>query len=53
MIRGEQLGGLIGGYSFSGKVSATRPAENYTARVIPYKHGVAVPLEAAQILWQK
>ncbi len=53
MTRGAQLGGAEGGYSFSGKVSATRPATDYTARVIPYNKGVAVPLEASQILWQK
>jgi starch phosphorylase len=53
MIRGEQLGGSEGGYSFSGKVSATRPATDYTVRVIPYNPGVAVPLEATQILWQQ
>jgi starch phosphorylase len=32
---------------------ATRPATDYTARVIPNKDGVAIPLEAAQILWQR
>jgi glycogen phosphorylase len=32
--------------------AATRPALEYTARVIPHHDGVAVPSEAAQILWQ-
>ena len=32
--------------------AAARPAEDYSARVIPYCSGVAVPLEAAHILWQ-
>jgi starch phosphorylase len=34
-------------------VPATRPAEDYTARVIPQREGVAVPLESAAILWQR
>jgi starch phosphorylase len=34
-------------------VPATRPAREYTARVIPQHSGVAVPLESAQILWQR
>jgi starch phosphorylase len=35
------------------QVPATRPASDYTARVLPNCSGVAVPLEAAQILWQR
>jgi starch phosphorylase len=31
----------------------TRPAADYTARAIPCFAGAAVPLEAAQILWQR
>jgi starch phosphorylase len=37
---------------YSSKVPANRPASDYTARIIPRKSGVAVPLEANQILWQ-
>ncbi len=40
-------------FSYSAQAPATRPATDYTARVIPYHDGVAVPLEAAQILWQR
>ncbi|HUS96367.1 MAG TPA: hypothetical protein VMX97_06490, partial [Hyphomicrobiaceae bacterium] len=52
MKRGRQLAGAAGGYIYSIKVSATRPATDYTARVIPSFDSVAVPLEAVQILWQ-
>ena len=31
----------------------TRPASDYTARVIPQLPGVAVPLECARILWRR
>ena len=53
MKRVRQLAGAASGYVYSATVSATRPATDYTARVIPHHDGVAVPLEAAQILWQR
>jgi starch phosphorylase len=34
-------------------VPSTRPAKDYTARVIPQHFGAAVPLESARILWQR
>jgi len=34
-------------------VPTTRPARDYTARVIPQRSGVAVPLESGRILWQR
>ncbi len=34
-------------------VPATRPARDYTPRVIPQRSDVAVPLESARILWQR
>ena len=53
MKRVRQLAGAPGGYVYSAAVSAARPATDYTARVIPHCDGVAVPLEAARILWQR
>jgi glycogen phosphorylase len=49
----RQLAGAASGYTYSGRVPATRPATDYTARVVPQHSGVAVPLEATQILWQR
>jgi glycogen phosphorylase len=40
-------------YLYYASVPATRPAGDYTARVIPQRSGVAVPLECARILWQR
>ena len=34
-------------------VPTTRPARDYTARAIPQRSGLAVPLESARILWQR
>jgi glycogen phosphorylase len=48
-----QLTGVPGGYVYGGAVSAARPATDFAARVIPHHNGVAVPLEAAHILWQR
>ena len=53
MKRVRQLDGVSGGYVYSASVSAARLQMDYTARVIPYCDGVAVPLEAARILWQR
>ena len=32
---------------------ATRPATDYTVRVVPHHDGVAVPLETPSVLWQR
>jgi glycogen phosphorylase len=53
MKRVRQPAGASGGYVYSAAVSAARPPADYTARVIPHYDGVAVPLEAARILWQR
>jgi starch phosphorylase len=37
---------------YQATVPSARPARDYTARVMPRRPGVAVPLECAQILWQ-
>ncbi len=47
------LAGASGGYLYGAAVSAARPPGDYTARVIPHFDGIAVPLEAAHILWQR
>ncbi len=42
-----------GSYVYHAAVSASRSPADYTARIIPCFSGVAVPLEAPQILWQR
>jgi starch phosphorylase len=39
--------------TYRARVAATRPATDYTARLIPWCEGVAVPLEANYISWQR
>jgi starch phosphorylase len=53
MKRLRQLAGMPGEYVYGAAVDAGRPATDYTARVIPRRSGVAVPLESARILWQR
>lgn len=47
----QEMEGVNGIYR--AKVPATLPAESFTLRLIPNFPGVAVPLEASQILWQR
>jgi starch phosphorylase len=53
MTRTENASGETSSYIYSGSVSAARPASNYTTRAIPYRDGVAIPLENSRILWQR
>jgi starch phosphorylase len=53
MKRLGKLPGEAGGYAYRAAVSAARPATDYTARIIPRYDGLAVPLEASWLLWQK
>jgi starch phosphorylase len=47
------MSGAARGYVYRAPVPATRPATDYTVRVIPHRSGVAVPLEVGRILWQR
>ncbi|MDK2745351.1 MAG: alpha-glucan family phosphorylase [Nitrospira sp. BO4] len=53
MTRVPQLAGASDGYLYSAAVSAARSSTDYTARLIPYREGVAMPLEIDLILWQR
>lgn len=53
MARSHQLIGSTGGWVYTVRIPASRPAADYTARVIPYRNGASIPLEAAHITWQR
>jgi starch phosphorylase len=42
-----------GALLYSAEVPTGRPASDYTPRIIPHHPSASVPLEAAQILWQR
>ena len=41
-----------GDYAYKGLVTTTRPAHDFTARIMPRYEGIAVPLEDNRICWQ-
>ena len=53
MTRVQTLAGEARGKIYCASVPVTRLATDYTARMIPHCDGVTVPLEEAQILWQR
>jgi starch phosphorylase len=53
MKRVRPLAGVPGSYVYRAAVSAARPAADYTARLMPQRERVAIPLEDPRILWQR
>lgn len=51
MDREEPLAGALNGFLYCTNVSAQRPAEDYTPRIVPYHPEAFVPKEVAHILW--
>ncbi|HUL41575.1 MAG TPA: alpha-glucan family phosphorylase [Burkholderiales bacterium] len=53
MARAEPATGIAGSFVYRAQIEAAHPAADFTARVVPQHSGVAVPTEAAYILWQR
>jgi len=51
MDRIDPIAGAVNGFWYYANVSANRPAEDYTPRVVPYHPEAFVPKEVAHILW--
>jgi glycogen phosphorylase len=51
MNRGERLVGSENAFVYTAHIPATRPAADYTPRLVPQHGGAFVPLEAPFILW--
>jgi glycogen phosphorylase len=51
--RGEAITGAANGHIYTGSAPATRPAEDYTVRIIPAHPGARIPNELPLVLWQK
>jgi starch phosphorylase len=51
MNRGERVVGAASGFIYTAAIPATRPAADYTPRLVPQHVGALVPLEAPFILW--
>ncbi len=53
-LRMEQaIPGSLNGYIFAGAVTAKRPAQDYTPRIVPYHPDAQLPGELPLILWQR
>jgi glycogen phosphorylase len=53
MTRAEAGAGATAASVYTAQVPATRPASDYTPRLVPHHPDAAVPLEANHILWQR
>jgi starch phosphorylase len=51
--RGDLLAGAANAFVYHGTVPASRPASDYTARIIPTHKEAEVPLDANFILWYR
>jgi starch phosphorylase len=49
----RELVGSTNGYAYHAEIAATRPSDDYTIRIIPYKEEGSTPLYTSQILWQR
>ena len=52
MTRGKTIESKNNGYIYNALTTSTRPATDYTTRLIPNFAGISVPLETNLILWQ-
>ena len=53
MACGDALPGEPQARLYRARIPAHRPAADYTPRIVPAFDGLAVPLEAPQILWYR
>jgi glycogen phosphorylase len=52
MVQGDQLPDRQGSFVYTAQMAASRPAGDFTPRIIPKIDGMTVPLETSLILWQ-
>ena len=53
MERLGALAGAVNGFIFGAKAAASRAAEDYTPRIVPYHPEAFVPMEEGHILWMR
>jgi len=49
----EPISGAFNGHIYRGEVPASDPLSTFTARILPYYPGIAIPLELPLIVWQR
>ena len=53
MTRGQRRDEQANSYEYCASLAASRPASDYTPRLVAHHTDAAVPLEATEILWQR
>lgn len=53
MAHVRELEGMPGHHVYSATVPSSRPKSDYTARILPSRADVTIPLEVGLILWQR
>ena len=53
MTIGHELTGAINGYLYTQDVPISRPASDYTPRIVPNQPELLIPIETSQILWYR
>ncbi len=51
--RERVIPGAVNGHIYAGQVPASRPASDFTVRVVPWRRDALIPAELALIAWQK
>jgi len=51
MHRQERMHGVVNGHLYRAAVPDNRPAEHFTARIVPYHPEALIPMECTRILW--
>jgi starch phosphorylase len=51
MNRGDRLVGAVNGFMYTARIPMSRPAADYTPRLVPFHKNASVPLDAPLILW--
>jgi len=46
-----KLSGIVNGHAYRGSVSAQRPVEHYTPRIVSYHPDAFLPMEGTRIVW--
>ena len=53
MTQVDKIPGAVNGYLYRASVFTSRPAADFTIRVIPFNKDASIPLEDNHILWQR
>jgi starch phosphorylase len=53
LARKERIPDSVNGWTYRGSLATDRPADHFTARVVPHHAEACVPAESSFILWQR